>query len=128
MSGGCKAVPGQTLALGLRVRSLRLTAGFLGATLLLTACSFTSDALWPSLSGEPARQPVRVEIPPSQAELQARAKPVTAAPAVQAAPAPMQAVAPAAPTQIAQAGGGQPPAGQPTGTLAGQKGQQLRAA
>src|SRR5438046_2699565 len=120
MSGGGKAVPGQTLALGLRVRSFRLTAGLLGATLLVSACSFTSDALWPSLSGEPARQPVRVEIPPSQAELQARAQPVTAAPAapapVQMAPA--QMAPPPAPTQIAQAGqSNQPAAGQPTGTF-----------
>src|SRR5260221_10211093 len=121
MSGGGKAVLGQTLAAGLRVSSLRLTAGFIGATLLLFSCSFTSDALWPSLSGEPARQPVRIEIPPSQAELQARAQPVTAAPAVQAAPAPMQAVAPPAPTPIAQGGGGQSPAGQPPPTLRGPK-------
>jgi hypothetical protein len=89
---------------------------------------------------------VRVEIPPSQAELQAKAQPVTAAPpASQSAaavstpitsaappPAPIQPqpVAPmgsmstqssAMPTQIAQA-----PSGQPTGTFVGQKIQQLR--
>ncbi|MBI1777159.1 MAG: hypothetical protein HYR63_17620 [Proteobacteria bacterium] len=96
------------------MRSLRLAACLCGAALLLSACSFASDALWPSLSGDPVRQPVRVDIPPSQAELAARAKPVTAAPA--AAP------------QMAQAGGAlaQASAGQPTGTFVGTKVQQLR--
>lgn len=81
----------------------------LGATVaaLLGACSFTSDALWPSLTGEDPRsappaanasaqrqdaaaQPTRVEIPPSPAERAATAQmsgqPQTAP--VQAAPPP----------------------------------------
>ncbi len=121
------------------MRSLHLGACLFGAVVLLSACSFTNDALWPSLSGDPpVRQPVRVEIPPSQAELAARAQPVTAAPpagSVASAPVALPPAAPApiaqtqiAQTQVAQAGGiAQPAAGQPTGTFVGQKVQQLRA-
>lgn len=50
-----------------------LPAGLIGA-LLLSGCSFTSEALWPSLSGSgsaPA-QGMRMEIPPSSAEVQAQ--------------------------------------------------------
>jgi hypothetical protein len=80
-----------------------LTPVLLGG-LLLSGCSFTSDALWPSLSGDTTpRQAVRMEVPPSPAERQAMA-----------APAP-------APVLVAQA------APQPSNTFVGQKVAQMRA-
>ena len=48
-----------------------VSAGLVGA-LLLSGCSFTSDALWPSLSGDTSRQAVRVDIPPSQNEIRSQ--------------------------------------------------------
>ena len=48
-----------------------VSPGLVGA-LLLSGCSFTSDALWPSLSGDTSRQAVRVDIPPSQAEIRSQ--------------------------------------------------------
>jgi hypothetical protein len=49
-----------------------VSPGLVGA-LLLSGCSFTSDALWPSLSGDTSRQAVRVDIPPSQSEIRSQA-------------------------------------------------------
>lgn len=49
-----------------------VSPGLVGA-LLLSGCSFTSDALWPSLSGDASRQAVRVDIPPSQSEIRSQA-------------------------------------------------------
>lgn len=49
-----------------------VSPGLVGA-LLLSGCSFTSDALWPSLSGDTARQAVRVDIPPSPSEIRSQA-------------------------------------------------------
>ena len=80
--------------------------GLLGG-LLLSGCSFTSDALWPSLSGDTSRQAVRVDIPPSQSEIRSQ----------QAMASPAGAAAPMA---IAKA-----PA-QPTNTFVGQKVAQMR--
>jgi hypothetical protein len=88
-----------------------VSPGLIGA-LLLSGCSFTSDALWPSLSGDTSRQAVRVEVPPSAAEI--RSQQTLTSPA----PAP-QAMAPA-PTMVAQV-----PA-QPTNTFVGQKVAQMR--
>lgn len=48
-----------------------VSPGLVGA-LLLSGCSFTSDALWPSLSGDTSRQAVRVDIPPSQSEIRSQ--------------------------------------------------------
>ena len=49
-----------------------VSPGLVGA-LLLSGCSFTSDALWPSLSGDTSRQAVRVDIPPSPSEIRSQA-------------------------------------------------------
>ena len=95
--------------LGLRIASLAVVA----AAGLLSACSFMSDSLWPTVTGDaPAPAPrERVAIPASPSE--ANAQP-TLSPG--GAPAPVSAVA-AAPTP-----GMQP---QATGTFVGQKVGQL---
>lgn len=88
---------------------LRLACQIAVLTATLGACSFTEEALWPSLSGsdpknKSAGTPQRVEIQPSAAEL--------------------AATQPGAGTSIAQAGG-TPPA--PTQmTVVGQRVQQMR--
>ncbi|MBM3532052.1 MAG: hypothetical protein FJX60_03320 [Alphaproteobacteria bacterium] len=87
-----------------------VSPGLIGA-LLLSGCSFTSDALWPSLSGDTSRQPVRVDIPPSAAEI--RSQQALTAPAPQAIMTPAAAV-------VAQA------SAQPTNTFVGQKVAQMR--
>jgi len=89
-----------------------VSPGLIGA-LLLSGCSFTSDALWPSLSGDTSRQAVRVDIPPTQAEVRSQQT------LTMASPAP-QAVAVPAPAMVAQAS----PA--PSNTFVGQKVAQMR--
>ncbi|MBM3531537.1 MAG: hypothetical protein FJX60_00695 [Alphaproteobacteria bacterium] len=88
-----------------------VSPGLIGA-LLLSGCSFTSDALWPSLSGDTSRQAVRVDIPPSQAEIRSQQTLTSPAPAPQ--------VMTPAPAMIAQV-----PA-QPSNTFVGQKVAQMR--
>lgn len=89
-------------------------AGFVGAAILLAGCSFATDALWPSLTGdkpkEEAAQPPPASPPPSPAPAESRTV----------------AAAPAAPL-----GGGDlrpPPVSElpSTGTFVGQKTVQLR--
>jgi len=91
------------------------TSLVVGSMLLLGACSFSEDALWPSLTGEdPSGEPAA----PQAAE----------APAPEAPPAP---VSQEQPSPLANLGSGtfESPgvtAGQPTGTLVGQKVDSLR--
>jgi hypothetical protein len=66
--------------------------GLIGA-LLLSGCSFTSDALWPSLSGNTSRQAVRQDIPPSAAEIRSQQ-------AISPAPTPQVTQAPAVVAQV----------------------------
>ncbi len=100
-----------------RVNLRRSTVAVLGAAILLSGCSFASDSLWPSLTGdEPAGntegQPSeRVSIPPSQAELNRQPTFTPPPPNLVAAPPVMSSVV---------------ATGQPTGTLVGQKVGQLR--
>ena len=90
------------------------TGAVLGAAILLSGCSFASDSLWPSLTGDdpsgksPKRisvPPSQISIPPSQAEL--NNQPTFSGPLPPAGP--VAAARPLATT------------GQPTGTLVGQK-------
>lgn len=88
----------------------RSTGAVLGAVILLSGCSFATESLWPSLTGdEPSGQAHQsVSIPPSRAELDTQ--PIFGAPASIGTPAAAIVVA----------------TGQPTGTLVGQKVGQLR--
>ena len=97
-----------------RVNLRRSTGAVLGAAILLSGCSFASESLWPSLTGdEPSgRAPESVSISPSRAELNTQ-QTFGAPPRLTAAPGPAMALAPAAAT------------GRPTGTLVGQKVGQL---
>jgi hypothetical protein len=87
--------------------------GLIGA-LMLSGCSFTSDALWPSLSGDTSRQAVRVDIPPSPAEVRSQQT------MTMTSPAPAPQVVMQAPAMVAQV-----PA-QPSNTFVGQKVAQMR--
>jgi len=95
-----------------RVNLRRSTGAVLGAAILLSGCSFATDSLWPSLTGdEPAGETSQmVNIPPSQAEQNRQ-------PTFSAPPLPAMAAAPS--PNMAYSG-------QPTGTLVGQKVGQLR--
>ena len=90
------------------------TGAVLGAAILLSGCSFASNSLWPSLTGdEPSGKPPdrisippsQISIPPSQAEL--NKQPTFSAPSPPTGP--VAATRPVATT------------GQPTGTLVGLK-------
>ena len=87
----------------------RSTGAVLGAAILLSGCSLTSDSLWPSLTGdEPAGKiSETINVPPSRAEL--NRQPSYSAPPMAPSPSPNMAYS-----------------GQPTGTLVGQKVSQLR--
>ena len=89
--------------LGLKSPSLRRWLGVVGVAMLLVGCSFGSDALWPSLTGE---DPSGAAPPP-------------AAPAPQGVP-----TGPVLGETFFQSPGVTP--GQPTGTLVGEKVQELR--
>ena len=103
-----------------RVNLRRSTVAVLGAAILLSGCSFASDSLWPSLTGdEPAgNASQQVSIPPSRAEMNSQ-------PTYSAPPPPTMSGAPA-PRMVA----GNHMTGQPTGTslplLMGQKQRFLR--
>jgi hypothetical protein len=94
----------------------------LGATLLVSACAFTEEALWPSLTGEDPAGRNR-----GQAAQPARAGQPAAQPS-QAAPAPMSMPAPTAQpplgTGVFQPTGVTP--GTPTGTEVGRKVNDMR--
>jgi hypothetical protein len=98
-----------------RVNLRRSTGAVLGAAILLSGCSFASDSLWPSLTGdEPAgNASEKVSIPPSRAEMNRQPTYSPPPPAMSGAPAPTMAA-------------GNLMTGQPTGTLVGQKVGQLR--
>jgi hypothetical protein len=84
-------------------------AAALGAALLLGGCSFASDSLWPSLTGEaPSGGAPAQQIPPSAAE--ANAAPTLSPPAVGSTTFVSPGVTP----------------GQPTGTFVGKKVDDLR--
>ena len=92
-----------------RMNLRRSTGAVLGAAILLSGCSLTSDSLWPSLTGdEPAGKiSETINVPPSRAEL--NRQPSYSAPPMAPSPSPNMAYS-----------------GQPTGTLVGQKVSQLR--
>ena len=89
----------------------RSTGAVLGAAILLSGCSYASESLWPSLTGdEPAgKASETVNVPPSQAELNRQPTFSAPPPAMSGAPSSTMALS-----------------GQPTGTLVGQKVGQLR--
>ena len=95
-----------------RAKSLAAT---LSTALVLVSCSFASDVLWPSLTGEdPSGTPSSSaqSIPPSQAEM--NDQPLLSS----AAPPPRLGSGQFTPTPVTQ--------GAPTGTFVGQKVQQFR--
>ena len=83
----------------------------MGATVLLTACGFTEEVLWPSLTGEEPAGPAKK---PQPAPQQAQA----AVPAVQRAPQPPLGTTDFEPSGVTP--------GAPTGTFAGRKVTELR--
>ncbi|WP_428246428.1 hypothetical protein [Ferrovibrio sp.] len=106
-------------------RALRLVSA-LALISLLSACSYVTDELWPSLTGEePTGQPLATQqIAP--AAIEANRQPTLSMPQQQMAQLP-PASAPAAPVMgnAAYQPVGVTP-GQPTGTFVGQKVQQMR--
>ena len=106
------ASPRQPRAESVRV-SARLAA--LAAVIVVSGCSFASDSLWPSLTGdEPAGTSERLEIAPAEVEF---ADDAMAADAMTAEP-PALGTTTFEPTRVTQA--------TPTGTFVGGKVQQLR--
>ncbi len=95
-----------------RVNLRRSTGAVLGAAILLSGCSFATDSLWPSLTGdEPAgKTPQTVNVPPSRAEQNRQ-------PTFSAPPPQMMAAAPSPNMAYTS---------QPTGTLVGEKVGQMR--
>jgi hypothetical protein len=94
-----------------RLRTLALIAG---ASFGLGACSFTSDALWPSLTGDDPSGQTAKQPQPVPAQASAAPPPPTAAPPAPPALGTTNFV----PPQVTP--------GQPTGTFVGQKVVQLR--
>lgn len=91
-----------------------------GAMLILGGCAFATDSLWPSLTGEePApeqaqgAEPVQLEIPPSQAELNTQ-------PTLTPSPPPTLGTTQFVPPAVTP--------GSPTGTFVGQKVSEYRQA
>jgi hypothetical protein len=95
------------------------TVAAISTALLLSACSFESESLWPTIGSDDSagakRTAERISIPPSQAERNAQ-------PTISAStPAQPTSVQAAAPQQVSA-----PLTPQPTGTVVGQKVGQLR--
>jgi hypothetical protein len=107
----------------------RIRIAVIGAALLLPACGFTEDTLWPSLTGEdpsgtkaqPAAEP---EKPAAKEQMAAQPAPAPA-PTVQRAPSVITpSPQPPLGTTVFEPGGVTP--GAPTGTFVGKKVEELR--
>lgn len=112
---------------GQSVNLLKTGWTVLAAALLLGGCSFGSDSLWPSLTGdEPEQSAERIPVPPSPAE--ANAQPTLRPARPGQTPAPLQPIAgqPPAPTLGGRAVLPSTLSGQNTGTFVGQKTSELR--
>jgi len=105
------------------MRKFHLMTVFVASGFALSACSFSTDALWPALSGESSKAK-----PAAPAAVAKASPPKTAAPSESPAPAKAAAAATASPPRLNNTNFQvKPPRdGAPTGTFVGRKVVQLR--